>query len=111
MGTGATKYLSVLEFDGVFYQECKERLPREYTRWVKKCLSRNSMAGTWLRQLSNIQTDHVKEHRWPDVVVLDKQANTCHLVDIAVPADSRVDAKEKEKIKKYQDLARELRKV
>ena len=49
----------------------------------------------------NIQTDHVVEHRRPDVVVLDKKANSCHRVDTTVPADSRVDAKEKEKIQKY----------
>ena len=49
----------------------------------------------------NIQTDHVIEHRRLDVVVL----------DIAVPGDSRVEAKENEKVQKYQDLARELRKL
>ena len=32
-------------------------------------------------------------------------------MDITVPADGTVDAKEKEKIQKYQDLVRELRKV
>ena len=59
----------------------------------------------------NIQTDHVIEHRRPDVVVLDKKEKTCYLVDVAVPGDSRVESKEKEKIHKYQDLARELRKL
>ena len=57
----------------------------------------------------NIQTDHVIEHRRPDVVVLDKHEKMCHLIDIAVPGDSRVEAKENEKVQKYQDLARELR--
>ena len=33
----------------------------------------------------------------------------CHLIDIAVPGDSRVEVKENEKVQKYQDLARELR--
>ena len=47
----------------------------------------------------NIQTDHIVEHRLPDVVILDKKANSCHLVDIAVPADNRIDV-EKEKIQK-----------
>ena len=59
----------------------------------------------------NIQTDHVIEHRRPDVVVLDKHEKMCHLIDIAVPGDSRVEAKEIEKVQKYQDLARELRKL
>ena len=35
----------------------------------------------------------------------------CHLIDIAVPGDSRVASKENEKVRKYQDLARELRKL
>ena len=59
----------------------------------------------------NIQTDHVIEHRRPDVVVLDKHEKMCHLIDIAVPGDCRVEAKENEKVQKYQDLARELRKL
>ena len=58
----------------------------------------------------NIQTDHVIEHRRPDVVVFDKHDKMCHLIDIAVPGD-RVEAKENEKVQKYQDLARELRKL
>ena len=29
----------------------------------------------------------------------------CHLIDIAVPGDSRVEVKENEKVQKYQDLA------
>ena len=35
----------------------------------------------------------------------------CHLNDIAVSGDSRVESKENEKVQKYQDLARELRKL
>ncbi len=58
----------------------------------------------------NIQTDYVIEHRRPDVVVLDKMKKMCLLIDIAVPGDLRV-AKETEKIQKYQDVARELRKI
>ena len=59
----------------------------------------------------NIQTDHVIQHRRPDVVLLDKTKKMCHLIDIAVPGDIRVASKEMEKIEKYQDLARELRKI
>ena len=33
------------------------------------------------------------------------------IIDFAVPYDTRVDEKEKEKIQKYQDLARELKKL
>ncbi len=58
-----------------------------------------------------IQTDHVTEQRHPDVVVLDKRKKMRHLIDIAVSGDIRVASKETEKIQKYQDLARELRKI
>ena len=56
-------------------------------------------------------TERVKEHRRPDVVVLDKHEKMFHLIDIAVLGDSRVASKENEKVQKYQDLARELRKL
>ena len=33
------------------------------------------------------------------------------IIDVAVPGDARVELKEKEKIEKYQDLAKEWRKL
>ena len=33
------------------------------------------------------------------------------IIDIAIPGDARVTEKEKEKVEKYQDLAREIRKT
>ena len=59
----------------------------------------------------SIQTDHVKEARRPDLVVVDKKRRTCKIIDFAVPGDSRIEEKEKEKIEKYQDLRRELQKI
>ena len=58
-----------------------------------------------------VQTDHLIPARRPDLVLIDKKRKTCHLVDFAVPADHRVKMKEREKIDKYLDLARELRKL
>ena len=51
-----------------------------------------------------IQTDHVTEHRRPDIVFLDKQQGQCHAMDIVVPGDAHIEEKEKEKLEKYQDL-------
>ena len=59
----------------------------------------------------SIQTDHVIEARRPDMIIVEKKNNKCQVVDFAVPFDTRVDEKEKEKIFKYQDLARELKKL
>ena len=58
----------------------------------------------------SIQTDHVIEARKPGLVVVDKK-RTCKIIHFAVPEDSRFEEKEKEKIKKYQDLRRELQKI
>ena len=49
--------------------------------------------------------------RRPGFVVVDKDKKTCQLIDIACPGDKRVKEKEDEKFFKYQDLARELRKI
>ena len=56
----------------------------------------------------SIQTDHVIEARRPDLVVVDKKERSCKIIDFAVPGDSMIEEKEKDKIEKYQDLGREL---
>ena len=58
-----------------------------------------------------VQTDHVIQARRPDVIVIDKEKKECKIIDFAMPYDSRVNAKEVEKIEKYQDLAREVQKL
>lgn len=58
-----------------------------------------------------IQTDHIITARRPDIVVIDKQRKKCQIVDIAIPVDGRIDKKEEEKIEKYQELAREIKKL
>ena len=55
----------------------------------------------------SIQTDHVIEARRPDLVVVDKKERSCKIIDFAVPGDSRIEEKEKDKIEKYQDLGTE----
>ena len=56
----------------------------------------------------SIQTDHVIEARRPDLVLVDQKEKICKIIDFAVPGDSRIDEKVKDKIEKYQDLGREL---
>ena len=55
----------------------------------------------------SIQTDHIIEARRSDLVLVDKKERICKIIDFAVPGDSRIDEKEKDKIKNYQDLGRE----
>ncbi len=59
----------------------------------------------------NIQCDHVIEARRPDIVVVNKGERKCTIIDIAVPGDSRTSDKEKEKVDKYQDLKREIKRI
>jgi len=50
----------------------------------------------------NIQTDHVIEHRHPDIVVV-KDNKMALLMNITVPGDTRVEEKQQEKIDIYQN--------
>ena len=56
----------------------------------------------------SIQTDHQISARRPDLVVINKQEQTCQVIDIPVPEYTAVKAKKEEKLEKYQDLAREI---
>ena len=59
----------------------------------------------------DIQTDHLITARRPDLLVINKKARTCKIVDFAVQADYRIKLKESEKKDKYQDLGRVLKKT
>ena len=59
----------------------------------------------------NIQCDNLMEARRPDLIVIDKKEQKAIIIDIAVPADERVEVKEKEKVEKYQDLKREIKRL
>ena len=58
----------------------------------------------------SIQSDDVEAPR-PDLVVVDKKERSCKIIDFAVPGDSWIEEKEKDKTEKYQDLGRELQKI
>ncbi len=59
----------------------------------------------------NVQCDNVIPARRPDIIVIDKEKKEALIVDIAVPADISVAEKGKEKIEKYQDLKREIKRL
>ena len=56
----------------------------------------------------HIQCDNVIEARRSGIVVLATKERFSIIVDIAVPADRRVEEKEQEKVGKYQDLKTEI---
>ena len=45
----------------------------------------------------SIQTDHVIEARRPDLVVVDKKETSSKMIDFAVPGDSRIEEKDKDR--------------
>ena len=59
----------------------------------------------------SIRTDHNIEARRPDLVLVDKSKKSCHIIDVAIPEYSGAKEKEAEKVEKYQNLARELRRM
>ena len=59
----------------------------------------------------NIQCDNLIEARRPDLIVIDKKEQKGIIIDIAVPADVRVEEKEKGNVEKYQDLKKEIRRL
>ena len=56
----------------------------------------------------SIQYDHIIEARRPHILIMEKDKKVCKIINIAIPGDSRVSEKESEKVKKYQDLKREI---
>ena len=54
------------------------------------------------------QSDSGKRH---DLIVIDKKEQKEIMIDIAVPTDVRVGEEEKEKLEKYQDLKKEIRRL
>ena len=59
----------------------------------------------------NIQCDNIIEARRPDLILVNKKEKECLIIDIAVPGDNRVHIKEVEKVEKYQELKRELKRL
>ena len=45
------------------------------------------------------------------MVLVDNKERSYKIIDLAVPGDSRIEGKEKDKIEKYQDFGRELQKI
>ena len=51
------------------------------------------------------------EPKRPDLILVDKKTKSCVIIDVAVPDDCRIHEKEIEKIEKYQNLKRELKRL
>ena len=58
-----------------------------------------------------IQCDREIKVRKSDIIVVNKNGKSCAIFDIAIPADIRVSEKEKGKIKRHQELKREIKRM
>ena len=58
-----------------------------------------------------IQCDREIKARKPDIVVVNKNERSCAIIDIATPGDIRVSKKEQEKIERYQELKRQIKRM
>ena len=56
----------------------------------------------------SVRTGHEIEARKPNLLIIDQSEKNCQIIDVAIPEDERVRAKDDEKVDKYQDLAREV---
>ena len=59
----------------------------------------------------DVQTDHLTPASRPDLIIINKKKSICKIVDLAVPADHRINVKECENKDKYLNLDRELKKL
>ena len=118
---------------GHIVSECSKLAQREYkrrhdnvARYVHWLLSSKAMIereGEWYNHKPDscmenenykilwdmmIQCDQNIQARRPDIVFIDKRTKEAKIIDIAIPGDKRVEAKENEKIERYQPLKDEI---
>ena len=48
----------------------------------------------------SVRTDHEIAARRPDILIIDKSEKNCYIIDVVIPEDGRVRAKEDEKVEK-----------
>ena len=58
-----------------------------------------------------IQCDREIKTKILDVVVVNKNERSCAIIDMAIPGDIRVGEQEKEKIERYQEIKREIKRM
>ena len=63
------------------------------------------------QRIKSIQCNNLIEVRRPHLIVIDKKKQKGIITDIAVPADVRLEEKEKEKVEKYQNLKKDTRRL
>ena len=96
----------------VHWHICKENRLEHSEKWYKHA-PEGAVENEEIKVLwdINIQCDNLIEARRPDLIIIDKKEQMGIIIDIAVPADVRVEEKEKEKVETYQDSKKEIRRL
>ena len=92
-----------------YYSTCKKHNLEKKEKWYENCPDGAVEDDVKLILDVNIQCDNVIEARRPGLILVDKKAKSCVIIDVAIPGYCRICEKEIEKIEKYQDLKRELK--
>ena len=96
----------------VHWKLCEKHNLERKEKWYEHCPEEAvEDDGVKLIWDINIQCDNVMEARRPDLILVDKKAKSCVIIDVAVPGDCRICEKEIEKAEKYQNLKRELKRL
>ena len=95
----------------VHWDICKKNKLEHIEKWYKHA-SEGAVVNEKIKVLwdINIQCDNLIEARQPDLIVIGKKEQKEIIIDTAVPADIRVEEKEK-KVEKYQDFKKEIRRL
>ena len=85
-----------------------ERKQKCYEHWHEGIVEDDDVKLIWD---INIQRDKVVEARRPELFLVDRKAKSCIVIDVDIPRDCRIREKGFEKIGKYQNLKRELKRL
>ena len=96
----------------VHWKLCKKHKLERKEKWYERCpegvVEDDDVKLIWD---ANVQCDNVVEARRCDLILVDKKTKSCVIIDCTIPGDCRKREKEIEKIKKYQNLKRKLKKI
>ena len=92
----------------VHWKLCEKHNLERKEKWYKHC-PEGAVEDCDVKLIwdANIQSDNVIEEKRPNLILVDKNAKSCIIIDVAMPGDCRIREKEIEKIEKYQNLKRE----
>ena len=96
----------------VHWKLCEKHNLERKEKWYEPCpegiMEDDSVKLIWD---INIQCDNVIKARRSDLILVDKMTKSYVIIEVAVPDDCRIRKKEIEKVEKYQNLKRGLKKL